>query len=251
MEVVLRKKGKDTWSHVVKYKNCFDYISPYMTRSGSIHTGLTEADERRLEKALGFDEGKLSRSSRYWDTFCVKLGDREMVLNTEIPWDDLRYTFLKEHRRVATSLADIKPSTDYVLINKEAEAQESNRANRVRRNAIKEFDKMSLEDMRKCLRLYGYKADTMSAELVESKLLSLVEGEPNKFFSKWVDNKTKGTEFVIQQAIAKNIMRKSRNVYYHGTDIVGSSLEDAVAYLDTPANQDLRLSIMSEIESKK
>lgn len=250
MEVVLKRKNKDPWSHVTKYKNCFDYIAPYWTRSGNIYTGLTEADEKRLEKALGFSEGQLARNSNYWSTFCVKLGDQEIVLDTDSPWDELRYLFLKGHKRVATSIADIKPATDYVLINKEAEAQETNRINRVRRNAIREFDKMSLEDMRKCLRLYGYKADTMSAELIEAKLLSLVESDPNKFFMKWVNNKTKNTEFVIQQAIAKNIMRKSRNVYYHGTDVMGHSLEDTIAYLDNPANQDLRLSIMSEIESK-
>lgn len=250
MEVVLKRKNKDTWAHITKYKSCFDYIAPYWTRSGNIYTGLTEADERRLEKLLGFAEGQLARGSKYWTTFCIKLGEGEIILNTEMPWDELRYLFLKGHKRVATSIADIKAATDYVLINKEAEAQESNRINRIRRNAIREFDKMSLEDMRKCLRLYGYKADTMSAELVESKLLSLVEADPNKYFIKWVNNKTKSTEFVIQQAVAKNVLRKSRNIYYHGTDIIGNSLEDAIAYLDNPTNQDLRLSIMSEIESK-
>lgn len=250
MEVVLKRKGKDYWSHVTKYRNCFDYIGPYWTRSGNIYTGLTEADERRLEKALGYSEGHLAKDSKFWLTFCIKLGEGEKVLNTVSPWDELQYIFLKDHKRVATSISDIKPATDYVMINKEAEATETNRLNRVRRNAIREFDKMSLEDMRKCLRLYGYKADTMSAELVEAKLLSTVEADPSKFFVKWVNNKVKNTEFVIQQAIAKNIMRKSRNVYYHGTDIVGNSLEDAIGYLDAPVNQDLRISIMQEIESK-
>lgn len=250
MEVVLKRKGKDYWSHVTKYKNCFDYIAPYWTRSGSIYTGLTEAEERRLEKSLGFAEGNLAKDSKFWITFCIKLGEGEKVLNTVSPFDELQYIFLKGHKRVATSISDIKAATDYVMINKEAEATETNRLNRVRRNAIREFDKLSLEEMRKCLRLYGYKADSMSAELAEAKLLSLVESDPNKFFSKWVNNKVKNTEFVIQQALAKNVMRKSRNVYYHGTDIIGNSLNDAIAYLDAPTNQDLRLSIMSEIESK-
>lgn len=250
MEVVLKRKGKDYWSHVTKYKNCFDYIAPYWTRSGNIYTGLTEADERRLEKSLGFAEGHLAKDSKFWITFCIKLGEGEKVFNTISAWDELAYLFLKEHKRVATSLSDIKAATDYVMINKEAEATETNRLNRVRRNAIKEFDKLSLDEMRKCLRLYGYKSDSMSSELIEAKLLALVESDPNKFFVKWINNKAKATEFVIQQAIAKNIIRKSRNVYYHGTDIIGNSLDDTVGYLDAAANQDLRMSIMSEIESK-
>ena len=250
MEVVLKKKTKDPWAKVIKYKNCFDYIAPYWTRSGNIYTGLTPDDEKRLEKALGFEEGKLSKGSPYWVNFCIKLGDTEKVLDTTNPWDELQYLFLKNHKRVATSLADIKPATDYVLINKEAEAQESNRINRRKRDAIKEFDKMSLEDMRKCLRLYGYKADTMSSELVESKLYSVVDKDAEKFFVKWVNNKDKDTEYIIAQAVSKNIMRKSRNIYYHGTDIVGNSLQDAIAYLNDAKNQDLKLTIMDEIKSK-
>ena len=250
MEVVLKKKTKDPWAKVIKYKNCFDYIAPYWTRSGNIYTGLDPVDEKRLEKALGFEDGKLGKSSPYWTNFSVKLGDSEKILNTENAWDELQYLFLKNHKRVATSLADIKPATDYILINKEAEAQESNRVNRRKRDAIKEFDKMSLEDMRKCLRLYGYKADTMSAELVESKLYSVVNKDPERFFVKWVDNQGKDNEFIIAQAISKNIMRKSRNVYYHGTDIIGNSLQDTIAYLNNAKNQDLKLTIMDEIKSK-
>ena len=45
-------------------------------------------------------------------------------------------------------------------------------------------------------------------------------------------------------------MRKSRNVYYYGTEIIGNSLEDTIGYLDNKNNQDLRMAIMNEIESK-
>lgn len=250
MQVILRHKGKDAWANVIKYKNCFDYISPYWTRSGNKYTGLNEEETKRLEKALGFAEGVLAPHSDYWNTFTVKLSEKELTLDTVNAWDELRYLFLKGHKRVAASLAEMKAGTDYVLINKESEAVEANKINQERRRAIKEFDKMSLEDMRKCLRLYGYKADTMSNELVENKLFNVVEENPSKFFLKWVDNKTKDTEVIIENAISKNIMRKNRNVYYHGTDIVGNSLQDAVAYLNAPANQDLKLTIIKEIESK-
>ena len=188
--------------------------------------------------------------SRYWVTFIVKVTNKELLLDTSRPWDELQYLFLKNHHRVAIGLNDLKPGADFVLINKDSEAQESNRLNKKKRDAIKEFDKMSLEDMRKCLRLFGYKADTMSAELVESKLFEQVESSPEKFFSKWVNNKTKNTEFIIEAAIAKNIMRKNKNAYLYGTDIIGTSLEDAVIYLDEKKNQDLKLTILNELESK-
>lgn len=251
MILTLRHKGKDPWANVIKYKNCYDWIGPYMTRSGNRFTGLSDEEAKEMETKLGYAPGTLAPYSPFWITYNIKISDKEMTLDTENPFMELQYLFLRNHRRVATSLLSIKPATDWVLINKDSEAQEANSINRVRRNALKEFDKMSLEDMRKCLRLYGHKSDTMSAELVENKLMQTIEADPAKFFLKWVDNKVKGTEFIIEQALAKNIMRKSRNVYYHGTDIVGNSLEDTVAYLDSAVNQDLKLTILKEIESKQ
>ena len=71
MVVELKIKKKNPWGGFTKYRHCFDYISPYFTRSGSIHTGLTPEDERYFEKALGYEEGHLAKSSDFWTTFCV------------------------------------------------------------------------------------------------------------------------------------------------------------------------------------
>ena len=174
-----------------------------LTRSGNAHTGLTKEDESRLEKALNFQEGQLAAYSQFWKTFAVKITNNELILNTDRPWDELQYLFLKNHKLVANGIADIKAGAHYVLINKDADAKEANRASRRRREALREFDKLSLEDMRKALRIYGYKADTMSAELVESKLFELIEKDPEAFFMKWVNNKNKDTEFIIHAGIAK------------------------------------------------
>ena len=46
MEVILRFKSKDPWAGITKYKNCYDYIAPYWTRSGNKYTGLTEEDAK-------------------------------------------------------------------------------------------------------------------------------------------------------------------------------------------------------------
>ena len=203
MEIILKHKRKDSWAGVTKYKNCFDYIGPFLTRSGNAHTGLTPEDAKRLELALHFPEGHLAPYASYWKTFAVKLTGAELILNTEFPLEELQYLFLLNHKLVANGLSDMKPGTVYVLINKDAEAQESNKIAKRKRDAIKEFDKLSLEDMRKALRLYGFKTDTMSAELVENKLFEVVEKDPESFFRKWVNNKDKEIEFLIQAAIAK------------------------------------------------
>lgn len=250
MVVELKIKKKHPWAGLVKYKSCFDYISPYFTRSGSIYTGLTPEDEKYYEKALGYPEGHLSKSSEFWNTFCVKVGSRTVLLDDAIPRQAMLIKFLSGHKRVATSLDKMDAGKDYLLINREAEAIEANKINKLRRDAIREFDKLTLEQMRKCLRILGVKADTMSNELVESTLFSMVDKNPKQFFTKWVDNKSKETEFLLESAIAKGVIRKDRTQYYYGTELFADSLQDAVAYLDAKKNQDLKLSIINQVENK-
>lgn len=251
MIVTLRHKKKDSWSGVTKYKGCFDYIGPLLTRSGNVHTGLSTEDSERLEKLLNLTPGTLLPYSKYWLTFAVKITNKELLLDTSRPWDELQYLFLKNHKKVANGVNDTSPVASWILINKESEAQEANKAARKRREAIKEFDKMSIDEMRKCLRVLGVKSDNLSNELIENKLYEFVEKEPEKFFAKWVNNGTKEVEYIIEQAISKNIMRRSRNIYYYGTEVVGNSMDDAISHLSDKKNQDLKLAILGELESKK
>ena len=250
MVVELKIKKKNPRIGLVKYKNCFDYIAPYFTRSGSIYTGLTPEDEKYFEKALGYEEGHLSKTSDFWTNFCVKIGARTLLLDDSIPRQAMIIKFLSGHKRVATSLDKLDAGKDYLLINREAEAIEQNKQNRVRRDAIRELDNMSLEQMRKCLRILGIGADRMSNELVESTLFDMVDKNPKRFIDKWVDNKKKETEFLLEDAISKGVIRKDKTHYFYGSDMFADTLEDAIAYLDDKKNQDLKLSIINETKNK-
>ena len=250
MEVIVRIVKVNPWTGLTKWPTTFDYVGPYWTRTGNIYTGLSEEDARRLEKELGYEEGKLNTSSEFWTTFAVQLGKRDLILDTNKPYDELKYLFLKNHKRVADGMNALNPSKDYLLINKDSEAEETNKRNKVKRDAYRELDKMSIEDMRKCLRLYGMKSDSMSNELVEAKLSEQIESAPDKFIMKWVNNPNKEMNWMIEEALSKNILRKNRAQYYFGTDLIGNGIEDVIAYLKDKKNQDILISIKNELKSK-
>ena len=130
MVVELKIKKKNPWIGLVKYRHCFDYIAPYFTRSGSIYTGLTPEDEKYFEKALGYEEGHLAKTSDFWNTFSVKIGTRTLLLDDSIPRQAMIIKFLSGHKRVATSLDKLDAGKDYLLINREAEAVEQNKQNK-------------------------------------------------------------------------------------------------------------------------
>ena len=230
MQVILRPIGWNKWSGILKYKNCFDDLGPYLTRSGAMYTGLTMEDEKRLGSSLGLD---LSRSSTnpFWVNFRIRTSVNDIILDTN-------------------SLLEQKATADFVLINRDEEAKVENSFNRVKRDAVKEFDKLTPTEIRKALRLFGYNAESMSSEVAENRLYTFVEANPNKFMDRWVNNKSREIEALIEIAISKNIIRRNKNIYKYGSEIIGNSLEDTVNFLMSPNNQDIRLAVMNACETK-
>ena len=56
--------------------------------------------------------------------------------------------------------------------------------------------------------------------------------------------------YLIEAAISKNVIRKNKNAYMYGTDMIGNSLEDTIAFLNNPKNQEIKRIILNEIEVK-
>lgn len=247
MIAILRPIKKDSWSGLVRYRNCYEDIGPYYTRSGMIYTGLTPADEERLGKLLGND---LRRSSDFWKNFFIRTYSTDVYLNLDDPNDELRYLFLKNHKRVKTSIFERKASANFLLINKEEEAKKSNLINKVRRTAMKEFDRLTPEDIRRCLRLFGHNADSMEPEVAENRLFEIVEGNPQSFIDRWVNNARRDSEVLVERAISMNIIRRNKNIYRYGSEVIGRIMSEAIEFLENPKNQDILLSIMRAVESK-
>lgn len=248
-KITLKPLNSKSWSDVIRYNNCNEDISTYYLKNGSRYTGLTREDEKRLSEELRIPD--LSPNSEFWDTFFVRMtDDNELILDTNYPEDELKYLFLKGHKLVKSSLNENKATAEYVLIDEDEEAKKYNSKAKIKRKAVKEFDKLTATNIRKALRLYGYKSDNISSEQAEQKLFELVEDDPQRFLDMWVNNKDKETQFLIEEALAKNILRKNKSAFMYGTEIIGHGIDDAIAFINDPKNQELKQVIVNEIESK-
>lgn len=251
-KAVLRPISRNRWAGISKYKNCYTYLAPYWTRSGSIYTGLDSKDIERLGKALGQDltikieDGQVKG---FWQNYFLRVGDKDIFIDVSNPRGELDYLFLKSHKRVSTSIDKVLPSHDFILIDENEEAKVINEYNRNKRNALRELDKLSPIDKRKALRLYGVNPDSSSDEMVENRLTEYIEKDPKKFFDIWVDNKQRDTEFMIKQAVSLNVISRNKSIYKYGQDVIGHTLEDAIDYLDNPLHQDIKLAILSNIKN--
>lgn len=248
MEVRLKPIEANNWSGIERYPNCNDALGPYITRSGALYTGLTREDEKRLGDILGYD---LRRGSEFWHSFRVRIGKETVVLDPENnPEDELKYLFLKGHKRVKGSIAEYKSSANYYLHNPEEEAEIFNKVNRLKRKANIILDKMKPADIKKALRLYGDNANNVSDAVAEDRLQSRVDQNPEHFFKIWVDNTNRATEFLIKEAVANATIRKTKNIHYFGTITLGNTLEDTIAFIDAPDNSDIKASIINDANIK-
>lgn len=250
MEVRLKPIRANEWSGVERYPNCHDALGPYFTRSGSIYTGFDKSNaelREQLEQTLGYD---LRPNSDFWVTFRVRVGGETIVLDLDKDEDLLKYTFLKNHKRVKESISANKPTANYYLSNPEQEATVFNEINRVKRTAIVEFSKLKPIDIKKCLRLYGFRSDNISDSVAEDRLYELVENNPQNFLDKWVNNKNRATEYLLKSAVAANVIKKQKNSYSFGTTTLGHTLEDAILFLDNAENSDIKAAILTEAKLK-
>jgi len=249
MKVTLRPiiTRDSEWAGVVKYKNCYEDIAPYFTRSGQIYTGIEEGAAERLGKKLGLD---LSRGSEFWQTFFIRTAGKDIILDLDDPMDELKYLFLKNHKRVKDSIFAHKATANFVLINQEEESRKTNLFNRVKRDAIVGFGKMTPDEMRKALRIFGKSAENASAEVVENRLFEIVEGDPQGFLDKWLNNTNREVQYIIERALSLNVIRKNKRIYSYGTDVIGNGLEDVINFLNDPKNQDIRFAIEEGIAGK-
>lgn len=245
--ITVKAIDKKPWSNVIQYKNCHTDVATYWLENGSKYTGLSKEDENRLGELLRQD---LHPNSDYWDRFFIRMTNDDLILDINDPNDELKYLFLKNHKLVQKSIGEKKATAMYVIVDETAEAKETNKTAKVERKAVKEFDKLSATDIRKVLRLYGYKAESMGAEQAEAKLYDLVKEDPNKFLTLWVDNETRDTQYLIESALSKNVLRRNKNIYTYGTSIIGHSLEETIAFLEDKKNSDIKKIILDETNIK-
>jgi hypothetical protein len=251
-------KKKTAWGGFNKFPNAATVFGVQMTRTGNLTTGLTTDDVERLAKATGMEKEALmpptldptSKVGSYWKTFNVRVSANGIDIDTTNPFDEILYLFAKNHHLVADGSENQTSHHECVLINADKEAIVKNEKFRKMRQAMREVDKMTTDEMKRALRIFGIYTKGMSNELVEARLHDTIEKDVDKFINMWIKNKNREQADILASAIELNIIRKNRNNYYYGTDMIGASHDEVVAWFKLPSNQEVVQAIKSEIENK-
>lgn len=278
---------KAGWGGVTKYANCATTFGTYLTRTGHYHTGLkTEEEIKEMAKQTGIDKEALEaptdsdinpKKGAYWRTFAVKVTSAGIDLDTGVTttdektgktvakrdtaqaFDYLTYRFLKGHPRVADGLTNVRHSHEFVLIDADAQAKETNIKAGLKAEAYTLVGKMTPTEKRRALRVLGRPYRNMSDERVAADLFNYIELGPKECERFITTMKDPDLDIIdlIQRGIDFNVLRKSKLQYYWETNIIGHGLQDTVAWFKDGHNSDMvaeiegRIKLLDKVEQER
>lgn len=227
-------------------------------RTGLRDTGLSKEDEVRLGNELGED---LSPKSEFWDTQAgkVALEDKEHKFSTENPKDQLFISLLKANKYVANSEQEFRegkyPDAKYIIYNQESEAKAKLGRIETKRRAYAKLDKMKPE-LKKWLAtvIVNKSFENLNQDTIDVTLGEYIESG-DKYVNSFLDIAAIPVErieslYLIKLGVMKNVLRKSGTLFMRGDKEIGFNEESAIDWMCSPVNQDQKLQIEKEIQSK-
>lgn len=223
--------------------------------TGVYVTGLTEEDEKRLEKSLNKAPGTLSRHNKdFWGKFFIKIPRSGMVLYLDNAEHELMWLVCKAHQFIANSEEDklYTPFARYVMTSEEEIEKKVNDKFELKSKAFAKYSTMSLQEQIDFLRVYGKNPGAEPREsFIRSQISKVIEDEPKKFLEIMEDKGYK-TKVFLKECVAKNIvLEKGTKFVLQGGDVIGYTLDQAIEYLKNPENQEVLIMLKGQLEVSK
>jgi len=206
-----------------KLHNASTVLVPDMDSYG-LHTGLDDATEAEFEKKLGYPAGYLASvvTNDFWTEFTIKLKDEPNVYHKATPREALIIEVLKAHGKVANSIEDISPDTDFYIEDIEAEAEENIKKVEIKEEAFIKFTKLSSQGKKDILKIYGEGGDTVNENTIKQMLAAKLEDDPTKFLKiTGLSKEIVKTRAFIFDLEDYGVIRKRADVYFDGDNSLG------------------------------
>lgn len=155
--------------------------------------------------------------------------------------DYVTYRWCQKHRQVADSKQDMEttPGKKFYIYDPERDLLKSNAKVKLRKEADKEFIKISSDaaKMRRVLRLLvkGVKPDSLTDMEVENRLYEMKNTEAERFL-KFSTDKDLDLRAEIEEMVEKSVLRKIGNQYIYQDETIGENQTDAIVYFKNKKN---------------
>lgn len=217
--------------------------------------GLTDEQERKyLPRLIGVSPGSVDwddKVMRYWANMTLDVPKDGVVLDISLRADGepvnledwIRFNWVQKHMEVAENEEEMKrvSSKRYYIFDPEVNERKKNDESRNRMRAYQELRKIidNEEDDRAIDRMIRVLRQINPANLnriqKENALEEIALAEPDKFYAV-ATNKKLNIQAAILEMIEYGTLRKLGNHILFGDDLIGTTMEEAVVYMEAPSN---------------
>lgn len=244
-------KSKKTGKLLPTYQDCTEtWMPPLSKRTGSLITGLTKKQEAFFEEELGFEEGTLKKTSKYWDSFKIKIPAEGVLLQLDDALGYLKYVVLKADPLVASSQSDLKenPYCEYVMIRENEKAENESKGRRVKIRSFGILDSLTYQDFQDIYLLKNASDPSdLDHSIVRNDVEKYAENFPDQFVNLFDDplfkDKVVITKFIHKKIISKKGRGLNSPLYFNDT-FLGNNVEECMLFLKQPENNSIFIEIM-------
>jgi hypothetical protein len=239
-------------------------IGSVFTASGDIIRGLTFAEQKQyLPEIIGMSptEPTFGRACReYFLNMTVEVPPAGLDLEVGLDEDGhplsvldyIRYKFVLAHPHVANeeSLISGSKQIKYFISDSRKELAEATANLTVRKDAFKEFIRLTANEdrMNMVLHVYGYNPGKLTKDEKELQLEDLQEDNPEYFIDICTDKNLEMTA-LINQALSLEALRRVGNSILDGDITLGDSMEEAVLFLKDKKNSSTLTAIKAKLKA--
>lgn len=247
-----------------KIEGTHDTFTCAMDRNGKVKNPFSKAAKAYLEDVLDIEENDLSvyKKGSMIRTTTVRLGKDPVKFDLSDPLDYFNLQILLTNSDlIAPSIKDVKKKGTYkYYVERETEVNEVNKAQADVNLVVYGFygkNQNNKLELSKALRAYSQftakpakKIDKNSKlDFLQGQFLSIVSTDAKKLAQVLSDENYDTLTFIGSAVDAGALVRKKNRYFLEGgIDEIASNLREAIAYLDNPANQELRLMIEEKVK---
>ncbi len=256
-EVVIKRVPRAGYFGLTAYPKSTTTLGCELSKNG-YKTGLSAEQEEYYEKALGLKKGELSRHSKWWGEvfnidYAIRLNNTKetrLILDDKV--NQLKYYALNASSKVANSEIDKKePWVDFYIVDEEAKAKAESQVFDYEWEAMELILKLSPEEKRSSLRLFGKRGvDSLSEAMLKSELTKELKKDPKAFCEILKDKQLK-TRMLIEELIEYRVIVRNGNYYKNGDDTIASSTDEAIEYFEDLKNQSVVLALTTRLKKSK
>lgn len=246
------KKGKESFAQPKAIEALYD------KDTGKYATGLTDEEAKFYGNLLGADLNNIFNANEphpFWSSkqATVKLENRTMIFNTDIPIQAVHVKLLKASKFVANSLKEYEENlwsdATHVIFDEAEEVALKATKVQKKREAYLISTKMSSDDKISMVQILSNKnLKGKSQDFIDVEIDEIIDNKTDDFLK----YASMGREEVnirasILELIYKNILTKEGSSIMYMSELIGVDYESAVQWFRSPQNSKLKVSILEKL----